>query len=53
LIGVFGLCSLGLFDLANRFVQDLSSSAQIITAVGLVFVPTALMGMTLPLLVDI
>jgi spermidine synthase len=50
-IGVFGLCSLHLFDIANHFVQDLSFPAQIITAIGLVFIPTALMGMTLPLLV--
>jgi spermidine synthase len=50
-IGAFGLCSLHLFDIANRFVQDLSLPVQIITAIGLVFIPTGLMGMTLPLLV--
>ena len=51
LIGTFGLCSLHLFDLADHFVQDFSLPSKAITAIGLVFIPTALMGMTLPLLV--
>jgi spermidine synthase len=50
-IGIFGLCSLRLFDLADYFVQGLSLPAKSMVAIGLVFVPTALMGMTLPLLV--
>jgi predicted membrane-bound spermidine synthase len=50
-IALFGLSSLSLFDLADQFVQSISLPAKALVALGLVFFPTSLMGMTLPLLV--
>ncbi len=50
-VGLFGLVSIGLFDWADHFVQGFSLFAKALSAIGLVFVPTTLMGMTLPLLV--
>lgn len=50
-IGTFGAFSPHLFELADPFVAGLSLPAQVAAALGLLFIPTALMGMTLPLLV--
>jgi predicted membrane-bound spermidine synthase len=50
-ICIFGLSSLRLFELADYYVQNLALPAKSVVAIALVFVPTALMGMTLPLLV--
>ena len=50
-IGLFGIFSLQLFDWADQFVQTFPFAAKVLSAIGLVFIPTALMGMTLPLLV--
>lgn len=51
LIGLFGLVSLPLFAYVDPRVQDLSLAARSAVTIALVFVPTALMGATLPLLI--
>jgi len=50
-IGLFGASSLQLFSSIDPVVRELSLPGQVIAALGLLFLPTALMGMTLPLLV--
>ncbi len=50
-VGLFGAVSLQLFDAADPLVRDLPLAGQVAAALGLLFLPTALMGMTLPLLV--
>ena len=50
-VGLFGVSSLALFEAADPLVRDLPLLAQVFAAIGLLFVPTALMGMTLPLVV--
>jgi predicted membrane-bound spermidine synthase len=49
-VGLFGVLSLQLFAVLEPLVRDLTLPGQVIAALGLLFLPTALMGMTLPLL---
>ncbi len=49
-IGLFGLLSLALFQTAAILVQSPSLLGAVALAVGLLFIPTFLMGATLPLL---
>jgi spermidine synthase len=51
-IGCFGLSSLALFAHVDPLVQGLTLAGRALTIVALIFVPTALMGATLPLLID-
>jgi predicted membrane-bound spermidine synthase len=50
-IGLFGIFSLKFFSAMDPLVSDLSLLGQVAAALVLLFLPTALMGMTLPLLV--
>ncbi|HEX4861264.1 MAG TPA: fused MFS/spermidine synthase [Rhizomicrobium sp.] len=50
-IGVFGVCSLALFAQVDPLVQDLNLTLRAFVVMALVFVPTLLMGATLPVLV--
>ena len=50
-VGLFGVLSLQLFAVMDPLVRDLSLSGQVLAALALLFLPTGLMGMTLPLLV--
>jgi len=49
-IGLFGLFSLGIFRTAAIAVSSPSILGAVAIAIGLLFIPTALMGATLPLL---
>lgn len=50
-IALFGALSLQLFDAVDPLVRNLPLTGQVVAALVLLFFPTALMGMTLPLLV--
>lgn len=50
-IGIFGICSISIFGHVDPLVQDLTLGERALVIIGLVFVPTALMGATLPLLI--
>jgi len=50
-IGLFGAFSLPLFDHIDPMVQSLSLVSRALVVIALIFVPTALMGATLPVLV--
>lgn len=51
MIGAFGACSLPFFNWVDPIVQDLSLYVRALVVIGLVFLPTVLMGATLPVLV--
>lgn len=51
-IGIFGLFSLQIFDLVGEITMNLNSIGTSIVSLGLVIIPTMLMGSTLPLLVQ-
>ncbi|HKQ10428.1 MAG TPA: fused MFS/spermidine synthase [Rhizomicrobium sp.] len=50
-IGLFGICSLPLFDYVDPMVQSLALVPRALVVIALIFVPTVLMGATLPVLV--
>lgn len=50
-IGAFGLCSLSLFASIDLLVQNWTLAERTLAIIALVFIPTALMGGTLPLLI--
>lgn len=50
-VGAFGILSLPLFASIDPIVQDMTLIQRSLIIIGIVFVPTALMGATLPLLI--
>lgn len=50
-VGAFGILSLSLFAYIDPIVHDMTLIQRSLIIIGIVFVPTALMGATLPLLI--
>lgn len=51
LVGIYGICSLGLFRWVGRYTLTLGMAETGFLVFSLVFIPTLMMGATLPLLV--